>query len=98
MSDEVKPGPAPVTGRGSFAERRSSDSSLITHHSSLNGRVLPLGPPVGEVLPLPDRHLLLERVDGEPAGGEGVGPVRRADGHRDADLAYPELAEPVDQR
>ena len=42
------------------------------------------GRAVGVVLLLPDRHPRLERVDGEAAGGEGLVPVGRRHGHRDA--------------
>ena len=52
---------------------------------------------VGVQLLLPDRHLRLERVDREAAGGERLGAVRRRDRHRDARLADLERAEAMDE-
>ena len=54
--------------------------------------------PVLEVLLLPDGHGLLERVDGEAAGLDGLAPVRRGDGDHDARLADLEPADPVQER
>ena len=57
--------------------------------------------PVGAarpVLALPDRHRLLERVDAEAGGLEGLGPVRRRHHDRDRRLRELEVADAVQQR
>lgn len=53
------------------------------------GRKLPVGPDgaIGEILLLPNGYRALESIDGEAAGVEGRGPVRRADGNEDAGFA-----------
>src|SRR5688500_15470066 len=61
-------------------------------------RVDPTAASVRGVLLLPDGDDLLYRVDGEPARGERLGPVRTAHRNGDAHLADPEPPEPVDQR
>ena len=52
----------------------------------------------GPVLVLPDRHRLLEGVDREPGGLEGLGPVRRRDDHGDRRLREREVTRAVQER
>ena len=47
---------------------------------------------VGGDLLLPDRHRLLERVDGEATGREGLGAVGRGGHDHDGGLAHLEMA------
>src|SRR5262245_29699110 len=53
----------------------------------------PLRGPIRPMLLLPDRHELLEPIDGMAAGVERLMPMRATDGHRDADVADFQVAQ-----
>ncbi len=80
-------------GRGAAPSARAPEALSRASAS----RFVEPGRAVGVELLLPDRHLRLERVDRETAGGERLGAMRRRDRHRDTRLADLERAEPVDE-
>ena len=59
----------------------------------LTSRMHPFRAAVGPVLSLPNRHELLQAIDGVPAGVKGFIAVRATDGDGDADLAQAHVSE-----
>src|SRR5260370_29109024 len=77
------------SGNGSFSK------GFVMHPPFSVSRMSPFCRSVGPVLFLPDRHQLLEAIDGVPASLERFSPMRAAHRDRDADLAYPEPTQPM---
>src|SRR5262245_36807581 len=89
-------------GRGTVSETvrtaRRELRSYSRSHSRAISRMHPLRLSIRPIFLFPDRHQLLEPIDGVPARFKRLMTMRTTHGHGDADLSHCQMSQPMYER